>query len=228
MTGVDASVLQSIAVQALPLIFAITVHEVAHGWVAGKLGDPTARMMGRLTLNPVAHIDPVGTVLLPLLQVVFQTGTLFGWARPVPVNFANLRRPRRDAVLVAFAGPGSNFVQFVIWSLVILAVRFTVGIPSDGAFAAGGPAATLGVPLVLMALAGLQWNFWLGVLNLMPIVPLDGGRILNALLPPAAAAQYARLEPYGIVILVGVMYLAGPYLGFLLAPLRLVMTLLLG
>lgn len=224
----DASVLQTIAVQALPLVFAITVHEVAHGWVAGKLGDPTARMMGRITLNPVAHIDPVGTVLLPLMQVVFQTGTLFGWARPVPVNFANLRRPRRDAVLVAFAGPGSNFLQFLFWACVILAVRFTVGIPDGSAAEGAGAAASLSLPLVLMGVAGLQWNFWLGILNLMPIVPLDGGRITSALLPATLAAKYARLEPYGIVILIAFMYLAGPHLGFLLAPLRLAVGLLLG
>lgn len=222
----DAAFLQAAAVQALPLVFAITVHEVAHGWVAGKLGDPTARMLGRITLNPVAHIDLVGTVLLPLLQIFAGTGTLFGWAKPVPVNFANLRRPRRDSLLVAFAGPGSNFLQFLLWACVLLAVRFTVGVPApDGDV---GGAAVVALPLTLMALAGLQWNYWLGLLNLVPIVPLDGGRILSALLPPRAAATLSRLEPYGIVVLVGLLYAAGPYLGFVLTPLRLARDLLLG
>lgn len=214
----EDSFLLLIAVNALPLIFAITVHEVAHGYIAGKLGDPTARMMGRLTLNPLAHVDPLGTVILPLLQVVLQTGTLFGWAKPVPVNFANLRHMRRDSILVAFAGPGSNFLQFVLWAFVIFAVKLTAGIPADLDLSSAAPTERITVPIVMMALAGLQWNFWLGILNLFPILPLDGGRILHSLLPFKAAQVYGRLEPFGFFILIALISFGGVSLGFLFVP----------
>ena len=235
----DPALLQSIAIQALPLLFAITIHEVAHGWVAGKLGDPTARMMGRITLNPIAHIDPLGTIILPLLQMFAQTGTLFGWAKPVPVNFANLRRLRRDSILVAFAGPGSNLIQFLLWMGVLLVIGLSVGLPAgfpasvfafhvhlDLSGASGIERVT--APIAYMAQAGLRWNAWLAVLNLVPILPLDGGRILNALLPPAVADKYARLEPFGILFLFGFLYLFGQLLIYPLLPLELLLRLVFG
>jgi Zn-dependent protease len=223
----DSAVILAIAINAIPLIFAITVHEVAHGYVAGKLGDPTARMMGRLTLNPVAHIDPVGTVILPLLQLVMHTGTLFGWARPVPVNFANLRRPRRDTLLVAFAGPGSNFLQFTLWAIVILVIKYSAGLPASLEIGQGSSITRITVPLIMMAVAGLRWNFWLGVLNLIPILPLDGGRMLNSVLPYNLSKSYSKLEPFGFFILIFVLYTFGSKLEFLFVPFQAALNFLL-
>jgi Zn-dependent protease len=224
----DDNFLLTLAVNALPLVFAITVHEVAHGYIAGKLGDPTARMMGRITLNPLAHVDPLGTVILPLLMLIGSGGqAVFGWAKPVPVNFANLRRMKRDSILVAFAGPGSNFLQFALWGALILIIRLTVGLPAELEFANAGATERITVPLVLMALAGLQWNFWLGVLNLFPILPLDGGRILHSLLPFKAAQTFGRLEPFGFFILIALLSFGGAYLGFLFAPYQWILGVLL-
>jgi Zn-dependent protease len=183
---------QQLAIWVLPVLFAITLHEVAHGWVAEKLGDKTARRLGRITLNPIRHIDPVGTVAVPLL-LFFTSGMIFGWARPVPVTWGNLKHPKRDMALVAAAGPGANLVMAIGWTLLAkLATTFSLS-----------PAATQG--LVMMGLAGLQINIVLMVLNLLPLPPLDGSRIVSSLLPPAADSSYARLEPYGIYILLGLM-----------------------
>lgn len=211
-------ILQTIAIYAIPLIFAITVHEVAHGWVAEKLGDPTARMMGRVTLNPIPHVDPVGTILIPFVLVISGAGILFGWARPVPVNFANLRRVRRDSVLVALAGPGSNFLQFGLWLGVLVAIRFTVGVPSEMDIAAGDPASRVTVPLIMMAQAGMLLNIWLGMLNLLPVPPLDGGRIVHSLLPASYARAYGRIEPFGILVLLALVFFFGQYLTIVFAP----------
>ena len=194
----------TIAIWVLPALFAITVHEVAYGWVARALGDPTAMMLGRLTVNPLKHIDPVGTVLLPGL-LLYLGGFVFGWARPVPVTRENLRDPHRDMALVAVAGPGANLVMALFWTLVVRLGALThEALP------------WLGVPLVYMGVAGIFINLVLLLLNLVPILPLDGGRILAALLPRRFAARFARTEPYGLVILLALLALG--VLGQVLSP----------
>ena len=180
---------QAIAVSILPLLFAITVHEVAHGWMAHKLGDQTAKMMGRLTLNPIKHIDPVGTILVPGLLLVLG-GFIFGWAKPVPVTVENLRQPRRDMALVALAGPGANLLMALLWA-VIAKIGILLGPGMEW----------LGTPLMLMGIIGITFNLILMVLNLLPILPLDGGRVLESLLPGPLSYKFSRLEPYGFMIL---------------------------
>jgi Zn-dependent protease len=189
---------------ALPLIFAMVFHEYAHGWVANHYGDSTARLDGRLTLDPRAHIDPFGTILLPLLCLFFSPGFFIGYARPVPVIPWNLRNPRRDMALVAAAGPGMNLLLAVA-SAVILSVIFAVD-PSvvNSLRDSGMRRDLLGmilVPLVWMCIFSVQINLVLMVFNLIPIPPLDGGRILVSLLPPRQAETLSRLEPYGMLII---------------------------
>ncbi len=197
--------IQTIAVLILPVLFAITVHEAAHGWMANKLGDGTARMLGRITLNPLKHIDPIGTVLLPLMLLLLHTGFLFGWAKPVPVTWKNLRRPKRDMGLVAMAGPGINLIMALIWAML---VKVGVGII--------GISEWFAVPLIYMGSAGVLINVVLMVLNLMPILPLDGGRILVSLLPPRYAIGFSQLEPYGMVLII--LLLVTGVLGRLMLP----------
>ncbi len=183
---------QTLAIWALPVLFAITLHEVAHGWVARALGDDTAARAGRLSLNPIKHIDPVGTILVPAVLLLLG-GFLFGWAKPVPVAMNKLPHPRRDMALVAMAGPLSNLAMALLWGLLLkLALAQDV-------------ASGLWIGLRLMATAGIIINLVLMVLNLLPIPPLDGGRVLNGLLPEAWAHKVDRLERYGLVILVVLM-----------------------
>lgn len=188
-----------IAVYAIPVVFAITLHEAGHAYAAKYFGDKTAWMLGRTSLNPARHIDPIGTVLVPLLTAF--TGFLFGWAKPVPVNFENLRDPKRDMLWVAAAGPGINLVMAIIWAL---GLKLMVGAGVDETF------------FVAMALAGVQVNLMLMALNLLPIPPLDGGRIVFSLLPHSLAWKYSKLEPYGMLILI-VLLMTG-MLGFLVRP----------
>ena len=191
---------QTIAVWALPVLFAVTLHEVAHGWAAKALGDNTAYMMGRLSLNPLKHIDPVGTILVPLIFVLLPGSFLFGWAKPVPVSARNLPHPRRDMALVAAAGPLCNLAQALLWGVLLKAV---LGSGSDTGLAIG---------LRMMATSGVIINLVLIALNVLPLPPLDGSRVLAGLLPSRAAYQYSRIEPYGLVILVVLMVtgLLGP------------------
>lgn len=184
------TLIQKAAVMALPLLFAITLHEVAHGWVARRLGDRTAMMLGRLSLNPLKHIDPIGTVLVPGI-LLFAGGFMFGWAKPVPVDWRNLRHPRRDMALVALAGPMANLGMAVFWALIA-----KIGL------ALGSTSSWLAVPLVLMGKVGVYINLILMVLNLLPLPPLDGGRVLVSLLPDRWALRVSQVEPYGMVILV--------------------------
>lgn len=201
----DLSLPQIIAVSILPLLFGITVHEVAHGWVAKQLGDPTAMMLGRLTLNPIKHIDPIGTLLVPAILLVLG-GFVFGWAKPVPVTYENLRNPRRDMALVAVAGPASNLLMALIWA-VIAKVGFMLMGPETNWFA---------VPLILMGGTGVTFNLVLMVLNMLPIPPLDGGRIVSSLLPPPLAWKYGQIEPFGFIILIAL--LATQLLGKIISP----------
>ncbi len=202
----DFSMMQTVAIWTLPVLFAITVHEVAHGWVAKQRGDKTAMMMGRLTLNPTKHIDPVGTVLLPLLLVVMQTGFVFGWAKPVPVTTQNLNNPKQDMVWVALAGPASNGVMALLW----------LGIMMIGALLLHTfPWAA--EPMIYMGQAGVLINVVLMVLNLIPLPPLDGGRIVTGLLPGPLSWKFSRIEPYGFFILIAL--LATGILGQILGPL---------
>jgi Zn-dependent protease len=190
----ELNVMQRIAIWVLPVLFAITVHEVAHGWMARRLGDPTAMMLGRLTLNPVKHIDPIGTVLLPGL-LLWLGGFVFGWAKPVPVTWQNLRSPKRDMAWVALAGPTANLLMGLGWALIAKVGLLLVPV-SEAA----------GLPLVLMGVAGIFINTILMVLNLLPLPPLDGGRVLTGMLPGPMAARFARIEPFGLVILVVLLF----------------------
>jgi Zn-dependent protease len=193
-----------ILVYALPVIFAITLHEAAHGYVAKHFGDSTAYMLGRVTLNPVKHIDPLGTVVIPIATML-AGGFLFGWAKPVPVNFQNLRSPKRDSLWVAFAGPFANMVQVVIWAVVAKVLIATVA-----------PSGLVGPFWLAVAEAGISLNIMFAVLNLLPILPLDGGRILMSLLPNKLSYSYSRSEPYGLFILLALVltgalsYILGP------------------
>lgn len=189
----DLTLVQKIAVWILPVLFAITLHEVAHGWVAGLCGDTTARRMGRLSLNPIHHVDLVGTLIVPGIMLLLPGGVLFGWAKPVPVDFGRLRHPRRDMVLVALAGPLANLVMAAGWALV---VRLSMASGVD----------FIAQPLGHMGMAGIGINVILMVLNLFPLPPLDGGRIVAGLLPPHYADLFARLEPFGFPILMTLMF----------------------
>ncbi len=191
----EFSIVQKIIIWAIPVIFAITVHEVAHGWVALKFGDRTAQMMGRLTLNPIKHIDPIGTIVIPAVLLVMG-GFVFGWAKPVPVTYQNLRSPKTDMAWVALAGPMSNLVMAVIWACT---AKMGLALYQSGT--------ALGEPMLLMSIAGVLINTMLMVLNLLPLPPLDGGRILVSLLPGPLSWQVSRIEPYGFFILVGLLYL---------------------
>lgn len=186
----EFTLIQKIALYALPVLFAITLHEVAHGWAAKYFGDRTAESMGRLSLNPLRHIDPIGTLLIPGLALLIG-GFLFGWAKPVPVNFGNLRCPKRDMLWVALAGPASNLVMAIVWALLW---RFVDQ---------GLHGADMQFPLQFMCQAGVQINISLMVLNLLPLPPLDGGRILVSLLPDRQAYTVSKIEPYGFFILIG-------------------------
>lgn len=205
----ELTLIQKIAVFALPVIFAITLHEAAHGYVARYFGDMTAAAAGRITLNPIRHIDPVGTILVPLVILLTSKllgggAILFGWAKPVPVNFGRLRRPKQDMLWVAAAGPGINFVMAVFWALMI-----QLGHALGSGFASA--------PLMLMGAAGVFINVILMALNLIPLPPLDGGRIAVSLLPMRQAILLSRLEPYGLFILLGLLFTGA--LGIILWPL---------
>jgi Zn-dependent protease len=209
----DLTLVQRFSIWVLPVLFAITLHEVAHGWVASKLGDTTAKAQGRLSLNPLRHIDPVGTLLVPGLLLALG-GFIFGWAKPVPVNWGRLRHPRRDMALVAMAGPLANLAMAFAWAL---ALRLAIALPNGLAY--------VSVPLALMGKAGIAINVVLMLLNLLPIPPLDGSRVLSSLLPLRAAIQYGRIEPYGFWILL--ILIATDLLGrILIGPILLVQQLL--
>jgi Zn-dependent protease len=186
--------LQKIALWALPILIAVVLHELAHGYVAYRLGDPTAAQAGRLTLNPIAHVDPFGTVILPALLLFSGSPLLFGYAKPVPVNFMNLRKPRRDMVLVALAGPLTNILLAGIAAMILRTLFFPSFVESGSA--------TLLLQLVSSC---LLINVSLAVFNMLPVPPLDGGRVATGLLPRTPALALARLEPYGMLIILLLM-----------------------
>ena len=199
-----ANLIQTVAIYAIPVLFAITIHEAAHGYAARHFGDNTAAMMGRITLNPIKHIDPVGTILMPLMLYFATSGAfLFGYAKPVPVNFGALRNPKRDMVWVALAGPASNFVQAIFWAIVFTVL---VGAGLQERF------------FLEMAKAGVLVNLVMWAFNLFPLPPLDGGRILVGLLPWKQAQLVSRLEPWGFFLIMALV-IAGVVATFWLRPL---------
>jgi len=191
-----AEIMQKISIWALPVLMAIVLHEVAHGWVADKLGDNTARFMGRLTLNPIKHIDPVGTILIPIALVVIGSPFIFGYAKPVPVDFRKLNSPKRDMIWVALAGPATNLLLAIASALLLALVAHA---PESMMWAAQ--------PLALMCQASIIINMVLCIFNLMPLPPLDGGRIAVGLLPGPLAYQLSRLEPVGMLLIIALLLL---------------------
>jgi Zn-dependent protease len=184
------AVIETVALYAIPMLFAITLHEAAHGYVAKYFGDYTAYQAGRISINPLDHIDPIGTILVPVVLVIVTAGQfVFGWAKPVPVNFGNLRDPKRDMLWVAAAGPGANLFMALVWA-VVLKLLFLI------------PVNYFSYPVQEMAKGGVLINLGLMVLNLIPIPPLDGGRIAVSLLPNRLAYRFAMIEPYGLIIIV--------------------------
>ncbi len=206
----ELTIVQKIAVWAIPLIFAITLHEVAHGWVANLFGDRTAKLSGRLTINPIKHIDLIGTIVVPALMLMVG-GFIFGWAKPVPVNARNMAKPRIEMPIVCLAGPLANLLMAVFWA----------GIAKCGyILVAANP--WLGEPLIYMGEAGISINIVLGVLNCLPIPPLDGGRALYYLLPGRMGWFFNRIEPYGFFILLALI--ATGVLSYVIGPLYLLLT----
>jgi Zn-dependent protease len=202
--AMEATIIQTLAVYALPVIFAITLHEAAHGYVARLLGDNTAYVLGRVSLNPMRHIDPVGTIAMPLILYVLTSGAfVFGYAKPVPISFGNLRNPRWGSLWVSAAGPLCNFVQAILWGVFLIALS----------------AAGVDEPFfLLMARAGMTVNIVLCVLNFFPLPPFDGGRVLAALLPPRASIALMRIEPYGFFIVMALL-VTGIFSRFWMYPL---------
>ena len=220
------NLIQTVLIYALPVLFAITVHEAAHGYAARHFGDNTAYMLGRITLNPIKHIDPIGTILMPIMLYFATSGAfLFGYAKPVPVNFGHLRNPKRDMVWVALAGPASNFIQAIVWAVVMITL---VGTGMQERF------------FLEMARAGVLVNLVMWAFNLFPVPPLDGGRILVGPLPWKQAQMVSRLEPYGFFIVMGLvifgvvgtiwlrplMSFGYTVINFLITPLRMLLGLM--
>lgn len=190
-----AASIQLLSAAVIPVLFGIALHEAAHGWMARQFGDRTAELLGRITANPIKHIDPVGTIAVPLV-LAFLSLPPFGWAKPVPVNARNLRRPKRDMLLVAAAGPGSNFLMALFWAFALaLALRIPFSLPGVRQF------------LLSMAQIGITFNVLLAIFNLIPIPPLDGGRVLRGLVPERLGHKLDAAEPYGLILVMGLLAL---------------------
>lgn len=207
-----------VALYAVPLLFAVVAHEVAHGWTAEKLGDPTARILGRLTLNPLVHIDLMGTVILPLFLLLIQSPFLFGWAKPVPVNFYNLRNGRKSMAVVALSGPLTNLLLACMSAAVYHAILFGF---EEGWIPSTPTVVRIAEPVFLMARVSVNFNLVLMAFNLIPILPLDGGRILAGLVPDSVAVHLEKLERYGIfvfLLIISIPSLRGYLWGYFLNP----------
>lgn len=188
-----AAILQQVAVSAIPIVIAITFHEVAHGYVAYRLGDPTAKMLGRLTLNPIKHIDPFGTIIMPIMLLIFTQGQfVFGYAKPVPIGVRNFKDPRRDMAITGAAGPLTNVALALVSAWIFTAFAMTRGAVPEAVF----------MPMIEMLRASVYINVILASLNLIPVPPLDGGRVVAGLLPRDLAHKYERIEPYGMIIVI--------------------------
>lgn len=219
----ELSIIQKIVIMAPPLVFAIVLHEVAHGWVADKLGDNTARGLGRLTLNPISHIDLFGTIIMPLILFFATNGSMvFGYAKPVPINPYNFKNPKKDMALSSLAGPGANLVMAVSFAFILRVV-----LPVFKGFIPSSVGEWIALPITLMLGYGVIINIVLAILNLIPIPPLDGSRIMYWLLPDKQAATYYRLEPYGMIILMALLMFG--VLGKIIRPIiQPILSLLLG
>ena len=223
--------MQNISIMALPILFAITLHEAAHGWMADKFGDPTARYQGRLTLNPIAHIDILGTIILPLFMLFTTNGRfVFGYAKPVPVNAMNFKNPKRDMAIVAASGPGINIILAVLsgilFRIIILLKPEIIGyMKMQGGFGERDILVTILVPIMWMLMKRVYLNALLAIFNLIPIPPLDGGRILAGILPESLSDTYSRIEPYGMFILMALLFL-DPFhtLSYILWPIISLLT----
>lgn len=210
---ISTSIIYTIAVWAVPVLFAITLHEAAHGWMANKLGDPTAKALGRISLNPIRHIDPIGTVVVPLALLML-SGFIIGWAKPVPVEMRYFKQPVKDMAIVALAGPASNFIMACGWALVAVIGQMMLS-PGD----------TVAGFIIQMGNAGITINLILMVLNLLPIPPLDGGRVVAGVMPPQMANAFMRIEAYGLFIVI--FLLVTGILGKILWPMVLFFTALI-
>jgi Zn-dependent protease len=216
------SVVKDLLIAAIPILIAITFHEVAHGFVAYKYGDPTAKMMGRLTLNPIAHIDPVGTIIVPLMLFIFSKGTfIFGTAKPVPVNFYNLRHPRRDSALVSAAGPATNVI-IAFLSILLLVLISKISIVFNSSAFIGQK---IILPLYKMLQYSISFNIFIAAFNLLPVPPLDGGRIVTSLLPTKHSYQFSKIEPYGILIVL-ILWFTG-IAHYIIVPIQLFIKLII-
>jgi Zn-dependent protease len=185
---------QLILIYIIPVVFAIVLHEVAHGYVAKLRGDHTAALLGRLSVNPIKHIDPLGTIIIPGLMILFSTGFIFGWAKPVPIDYKNLKNPKKDMALIAIAGPFANFLMAIFWGIVAkIAITIYPSYQSAGEI------------FYIMGYAGVMVNIFLMIINLIPIPPLDGSRVISAFLPPSSAIKYNRLEQWGFLILIALV-----------------------
>jgi len=227
-----AAFLHKVSIYAIPVILAVTFHEAAHGYVAYKKGDPTAMMLGRVTLNPIPHIDPVGTILLPLAMLLMGTGVVFGWARPVPVNFRLLHDQKRDPIYVSAAGVVTNLAMAAISGIIFrILTAFDPGLLFEAmthgsAGLSDTPARMVTIPLALMCVVSVQFNSLLAVFNMIPIPPLDGGRIAVGLLPPRASMALASVERYGMLIVIALL-MFGP-LGIIWQFVQLISSFILG